>query len=208
MVQVSGFVATERASRYLLHMCRHLQQMSRMRHHIPVRHHGAVRDVLAVEYAADRAVVRLRGGSVRLEATAEALQLVIDAEDAKTLQRLQNGLAHRIQTIGRRDQLALTWSIPPAPRIPDRLPTGSPEVAPRRPARFTAAVLTVAAVAIAAHLGLFAVGLAAGGRVWAPSGLFALVFVVAAFLGVHVLLGNVGARALRHTRHRSSRRDR
>jgi hypothetical protein len=48
-------------------------------------------------------------GRCTLHATDEELVLHAEADDPQQLQRLQDGIARRLESIGRRDRLTVTW---------------------------------------------------------------------------------------------------
>ncbi|MCH6471561.1 DUF2218 domain-containing protein [Sinomonas terrae] len=101
-------IATDRASRYLVQLCSHLGLMGRLQHR-PLLHHGGGMppEVQQVDYTDTSGTVRLLGGTWALEATGDALMLRVDADDDVTLERLQAGIATRLEKIGRRDGLSV-----------------------------------------------------------------------------------------------------
>jgi len=102
-------VETERGSRYLVQLCEHVNQMGHRRFH-KIRSHGAAHaDVIGVEWSAEHGVLTFAGGQCTLRASADALTLRAEAADADSLQRMQNVLSMRLETIGRRDQLKVVW---------------------------------------------------------------------------------------------------
>jgi hypothetical protein len=105
-------IATGRAGRYLAQLCGHAGQMSRMKH-LPFRHGGDAAmppQVRHAEYADDRGVIDFGSGRCELLATPEALMLRVGAEDAEHLARLKEGMAARVEKIGRRDGLTVIWN--------------------------------------------------------------------------------------------------
>lgn len=104
-------VSTGRASRYLKQLCRHADQMRRMRHQAAAGHSvsPAGPEVSHVDYSDAVAAVRFADGQLTMQATADTLTLRVEAVDDDALRRLQDGVAARLHTIGRRDQLATTW---------------------------------------------------------------------------------------------------
>lgn len=108
-----GNVPTDRASRYLEQICEHLAEL---RHHSAGRH-GAHNDgvdrqppeVLRVEHNDVQGVVTFSFGQCTLDASDTGLAVLLAAEDDDSLRRMQAMLADRIATIGRRDNLSLTW---------------------------------------------------------------------------------------------------
>lgn len=202
MFQVEGQVATERASRYLVQLCRHLDQMTRMRHHAPVSHAGGMPPkVVSVEYSNVRGNVRFVGGQVILEASPEGLQLTVEGADEAALRSLQDGLAGRIERIGRRDALSVAWQ-PRVSAIPHAATKDASSSASgkRRSARLPFVIVVAAAIAIAIHLALFGSTLTALWNGWGTVGISAVVFLGCATAVAHLLLGGAGMRLARHPR--------
>lgn len=137
MPTAEAHVATDRASRYLAQLCRHLGQMPRTSHRPPAGH-GDGRmppTVQHVDCGDTRGTVRFSDGQWTLAATADVLVLRIEAEDEDALQRLQTRVAARVEKIGRRDGLHVHWQRPeaatPGPTPPE--PTGEEDGALRNP---------------------------------------------------------------------------
>jgi hypothetical protein len=103
-------VPTERASRYLVQLCRHLGHMSRLRHQRPAGPGGqsspAVRHV---DWSDTTGTIRFAQGTCTLLATDDALTVRVDADDEDALRRLQDGIIRRLNTIARRDHLTVHW---------------------------------------------------------------------------------------------------
>ncbi|MFJ8023615.1 DUF2218 domain-containing protein [Streptomyces sp. NPDC096311] len=203
MPTAEAHIPTERASRYLVQFCRHLGQMSRIRHQPPARHGSGdmpptVRDV---DYSDTRGVIRFDEGQFTLQATSDTLSLRVDADDEDTLQRLQNGITARLEKIGRRDQLTVTWQrrqTPPGPPGEGAGPASAPETGTaKRPGRGTTiGLIAVGAVVVAVHLGLSGAALAASTWTgWAVNAVLAIILLKVVFVAVHVVLGRF---AIRH----------
>jgi hypothetical protein len=108
-LSAEGRVDTERASRYLAQLCEHLNQMGHRRFH-KIRSHGAAHPgVISVEWSDAHGVLIFTGGQCTLQASADALTLRAEAADADSLQRMQEMLSMRLETIGRRDRLRVVW---------------------------------------------------------------------------------------------------
>ena len=131
MPTTQGRVATDRAGRYLDQLCGHLGQMRHLRHGLArrpgdtdtgrhgasdtARHSGAgMPEVLGVERADGRGIVRFAEGAWTLTATPGALLLRVEAADEQALERLRGAITARIEKIGRRDRLAVSWQQPEA----------------------------------------------------------------------------------------------
>ena len=99
-------VTTDRASRYLVQICSHLGEI---RGH--AQHGGAPSgpDVRDVDWDERRGVITFAAGECTLDATDTRLQLRLRAGSADDLHWLQRMLGARLETIGRRDGLAVAW---------------------------------------------------------------------------------------------------
>jgi hypothetical protein len=93
-------VATGRASRYLVQLCEHLNQLS-------AGHRGP--GVRRVEWTDTQGVVTLDFGSCELRADDDGLALRVVADDERLLAHFKAELAARVETIGRRDGLVVGW---------------------------------------------------------------------------------------------------
>jgi hypothetical protein len=102
-------IPTDRASRYLTQLCQHLNQISDHPRHRGVTHGGRPPQVRRVEYSDSRGVIEFTSGTCTLHATSEELTIKLAADDATELQQLQQLLSARLETVGRRDNLVVTW---------------------------------------------------------------------------------------------------
>ena len=104
-------VVTERAGRYLAQLCEHLDQLiARPGMHGPTgRHDGGPPDLRRVEWSAERGVVVFERATFTLTASSDELALRVEAEDAQDLERIKQALSDRIEAIGWRDGLTVTW---------------------------------------------------------------------------------------------------
>ncbi|MFF6996095.1 DUF2218 domain-containing protein [Streptomyces sp. NPDC008313] len=202
-------LATDRASRYLVQLCRHLRQMPRMSRRPPGGHGGggARPEVRHVEFTDTHGTVRFADGLWTLDATADALVLRVDADDEEALQRLQDAVTARIEKIGRRDGLQVHWRR----AVPDASPrtkhdaedgvSGSGGSRGRRGA--TLGLVTAGALIVAVHLGIGGAALAdAKWTGWAVNAVLALVLVKLVLLGSHFFLGRAALRRGVVFRHR------
>ncbi|MFF3462621.1 DUF2218 domain-containing protein [Streptomyces sp. NPDC001984] len=201
-------VRTDRASRYLTQLCRHLGQMGRMRHRSPVGHGGGEMppEIRHVEYSDTDGIIRFAEGRCTLQARSDTLTLRVEADDEDTLQRLQDGIAGRIEKIGRRDRLKVNWqrlqgATAPAGEAAD--PAAVPEAGARKrlgPGGIVG-LGAVGVVIVAVHLGLGGAALAASPWTsWGVNALLAVVALTLVFVGGHLVLGRLGVRAFRHRR--------
>lgn len=208
MPTAEALVPTDRASRYLVQLCRHLSRMSGMRHRPPVAHGGGQMppEVRHVDYSETHGTIRFAQGLCTLQAAPDALTLRIEADDADTMQRLRNGIAGRIEKIGRRDQLTVTWSPLQAPEGAPAEPVGTTAlpaagVVKRRGIGKAIGLGAVGVVVVALHLGLGGAVLAASSWTsWGVNAILAIVLLKLLFMGGHVVLGRVGIRAVNRRR--------
>ncbi|MEQ4723182.1 DUF2218 domain-containing protein [Nonomuraea sp. B19D2] len=150
MPTAEAHITTDRASRYLVQLCRHASQMG---HGFPSHanrgpHIGGERPKnVEAKWSETDGTISLDWGTCTLRATPKELTLHVEAVDEDGLQRIQALLTRNITRIGRRDNLTVEW------RHPDG--TTSASSVPLRRRRHTAVALTSAAVlAVAVHMGL------------------------------------------------------
>lgn len=129
MLTSQARVATDRAGRYLAQLCEHGGKMGhpalrRFRGHGHDRAGGddggppEVRRAEWSEFGADAevdasGVIDFGWGRCTLRATAGELLLRAEADDERSLRRIEEGIAARVQRIGRRDMLSVTWDRDP-----------------------------------------------------------------------------------------------
>ncbi|MFB7330826.1 DUF2218 domain-containing protein [Streptomyces adustus] len=208
-------LATDRASRYLVQLCRHLRQMTRTNHRPPGGHGegGTQPEVRHVEFTDTHGTVRFADGLWTLDATADALTLRVEADDEQALRRLQDAITARVEKIGRRDGLQAHWQRAEPDTSPHAEPGTDSDPDDRdvsRSGRATTLGLTAGGAAIVAvHLGIGGAALAdARWTGWAADAVLALVLVKLLFLGSHLALGRAELRHGIVFRHRRKRRER
>ena len=105
-------VSTQRASRYLAQLCKHSGQMARLAFHQPRGHDGggAMPVPQHTDWSGADGMIDFGWGRCTLHATDSELTLHAEAGDPQQLQRVQDGIARRLERIGRRDQLTVTWT--------------------------------------------------------------------------------------------------
>jgi hypothetical protein len=209
MLTAEAHVETGRAGRYLDQLCRHVSRMGRHGGHAPPSRSGhAAPEVQHVEWSDSDGVITTGWGRCTVQATPGALTLRVEATDEEALQRLQDRVAHRLETIGRRDGLKVNWQRPEAAEPTESVLGGR---ARTWRGRATAVGLVVVGLLIVAvHLGLFGTALAASlWTGWVTNIFLVLVLLKVLSIAAHVVLGGV---VLRHSsvrrlvRHRASLR--
>ena len=115
MMTAVARVETDRASRHLAELCKHASKMQR---HLPrLGSNGAAGhsppEVRHVEWSEADGLLSFGWGRCTLRASADALTLRIEAPDQESLRQLQDFIAHRVETIGSRDHLVVSWQREP-----------------------------------------------------------------------------------------------
>ena len=118
-------VPTSRAARYLAQLCSHGRLMSRLAHRRPSGHgqgqgHGdgggdgrgndGAPPVATASSAGTEGVIDFGWGRCTLRAAPGELTLYAEATDPRRLRQIEDGISARLQRIGRRDQLTVTWT--------------------------------------------------------------------------------------------------
>lgn len=104
MLIADARVATDRARRYLVQLCRHLELVAQGRPQMQAH----------VEWSDDRGVISFGRGRCTLRADPGVLALRAEAPDEEALRLIQQRVADRLEQIGRRDRLTVTWTPPGA----------------------------------------------------------------------------------------------
>jgi len=104
MLVAEARVDTERASRYLIQLCEHIHRVAQANPQMPAR----------AGWSDDREVISVGTGRCTLWAEPGVLCLRAEAPDADTLHQLKQRVAGRLEQVGRRDGLTVTWASPPA----------------------------------------------------------------------------------------------
>ena len=113
MLIAEARVATERSRRYLVQLCRHVNLVAQT--HPQMQAH--------VEWSDNRGVISFGLGRCTLHADPGVLTLRAEAPDEESLHQLEQRVADRLEQVGRRDRLTVTWTPP----------QGAGERLPRRP---------------------------------------------------------------------------
>jgi hypothetical protein len=102
MLIAEATVETERSSRYLVQLCRHVDLVAQA--HPQMQAH--------VEWSDDRGVISFGWGRCMLRAEPGVLTLRAEAPDEENLHQLEQRVADRLEQVGRRDHLTVTWAAP------------------------------------------------------------------------------------------------
>ncbi|MEU0808262.1 DUF2218 domain-containing protein [Streptomyces sp. NPDC005970] len=158
VLTAQAHIPTDRASRYLVQLCRHGSQMTGIPGHRPRAHTagGAPPRIRHAEWSDTQGVLDFGFGQCTLEAGPEGLTLRARADGEEHLRRILDGIAARIEKIGRRDNLHVTWHRPGAADAAPGVAGGPP--AARSPLRAHGRAIALSAVALL----VLAVHLAAG----------------------------------------------
>lgn len=205
MLVAEARISTRRASRYSKQLCRHADQMRRIRRQPAAGHSAgsAGPEVNHVDYFDAVAAVQFADGRLTMQATADTLTLRVEAADDDALRRLQDGVANRLQTIGRRDQLATTWHRLQTPAVSpgDIAQNAGPPVGAGSPKRRWPRRLTVlglgagGALIVAAHMGIGGAAAAAlPWTGWVGGSLLVIILAKLVFIASHVILGRFAFR--------------
>jgi hypothetical protein len=106
-------IRTDRARRYLTQLCRHAGRMGTGIPHSLRRHRdvGTRAQVRSAQCTDTDGVIDFGWGRCTLQATGSALQLRAEADDDVRLEQITTGITERLLRIGRRDHLAVAWSM-------------------------------------------------------------------------------------------------
>ena len=117
-VTAEAVIQTPHASRYIARLCRHATQMSA--HASQISRHQRHRDaddagppeIQHAEWTAATGTVTLNWGQWALHADPGTLTIRAEADSAASLRRIQDLLTTRLEKIGKREHLTLTWQPP------------------------------------------------------------------------------------------------
>ncbi|HKA68530.1 MAG TPA: DUF2218 domain-containing protein [Actinomycetes bacterium] len=102
MLIAESNVATGRSSRYLVQLCQHIKLIAQRHPQLQAQ----------VEWTDDRGEISFGRGRCTLRADPGVLVLRIEAPDDATLRQLEQRIAGRLEQVGRRDRLTVTWTSP------------------------------------------------------------------------------------------------
>jgi hypothetical protein len=124
MLTADAEVPTDRATRYLVQLCRHLGNKGRHLSHRP-RMHGSADSGrplteaeaarVRVEWTETRGDVDFGWGSCTLTGTPDALLVHAEAADEESLQRIRDVITVHLGRFSRRDPLTVRWQGEPGP---------------------------------------------------------------------------------------------
>jgi len=105
-------VPSDRARRYLAQLCEHGEKMShRALHHVSRGgEDGDSPQARRAEHSDTDGIIDFGQGRCTLRATDTELLLRVEADDERHLRRIEGGIAARVERIGRRDKLSVTWT--------------------------------------------------------------------------------------------------
>jgi len=119
MLTAEALVQTEHPARYLVQLCKHASKMGTTGRHRPRSHYsGGPPEIRRAECSGTDGVVILSWGQWTMQATPGTLRLRAEADSEEHLRRIQDLLTARLEKIGRRDHLTVTWQPAEAPAAP------------------------------------------------------------------------------------------
>ena len=111
MLAAEAQVKTDDPGRYITQLCRHAQQVHRLRHR-PRDHGGDGQPppkVQHVECSENSGMISFGWGQCTMQATPGTLTLRAESTDEQGLQRVQGIIARDIERFSKRNQLTVTW---------------------------------------------------------------------------------------------------
>ena len=117
MLTAVAHVETERASRYLIQLCRHISD--RAQAHPDAEAHA--------EWSDDRGTASFVWGRCTLRADSGALMVHVEAPDEENLQRVEHIIAEQLERFGRDDDLTVTWTTPHGEQVTRQTPGSTNE---------------------------------------------------------------------------------
>jgi hypothetical protein len=114
MLIAEAIVETDRSSRYLEQLCRHVNLVSQTHPQMQAQ----------AEWSDDRGVISFGSGRCMLRADPGVLTLRAEAYDEESLHQLEQRVGDRLEQVGRHDHLAVTWTPPRG--VAEQLPRTPP----------------------------------------------------------------------------------
>jgi hypothetical protein len=120
MLIAEATVKTDHPGRYLVQLCKHASKMGRHLHQRPRSHADgdAPPEIRHAEWSDTDGIVTLSWGQWTVHATLGALTLRAEADTRENLRRIQDLVTARLEKIGSRDHLTVTWQPAEAPAVP------------------------------------------------------------------------------------------
>ncbi len=171
-------IPTERASRYLVQLCRHANQMGRHRITRPPAHAGhSMPAGVTAEWSDTAGTISAGGASCILRATPDALLLRAEAADEDSLRRLREMITRNLTRFSRREPLTVAWhGLDATPPVSSTQP---------RAGRRTVILAVIATLAVLAHVVLGAAVLSAPRWAgWTADAILAVVLLKAALIAL------------------------
>jgi hypothetical protein len=130
-----------------------------------------------------------------MQATDDALILDAEATTADGLRRIQEGITRRLETVGRRDQLTVTWQPVLSGDGADSNPPRPEAATPRRRHVMIIGLIAGGLLIVAIHLGLFGSGVAEmPWTKWGVNIIVGLLIVKGILIATHVALARLAIR--------------
>jgi hypothetical protein len=122
MLTAEAHIKTERPSRYLAQLCRHVSNIyntgrdmrHRRRSHAGGEGPGRPGLPVHVEWSETRGTVTFGGGTITMQASPGVLTVRAEAADRDILRQIQDLITGLLGRFGRRDQLTVHWQRPGA----------------------------------------------------------------------------------------------
>lgn len=117
MLTAKATVQTEHPSRYLVQLCTHASKLGGHLRHRPRSHSGGDQppEVRHAEWSDTDGTVTLNWGQWTVHAADGVLTMRAEADSEENLRRIQDLVTARLETIGRRDHLTVSWHRTEAP---------------------------------------------------------------------------------------------
>jgi len=120
MLTAEACVQTEHPARYLIQLSQHASKMGGHLHRRPRSHDSdsGPPEIRHAEWSETDGIVTLDFGQWTMHATPGGLRLRAEADSEENLRRIQDLVTARLEKIGRRDRLTVTWQASQAPAVP------------------------------------------------------------------------------------------
>lgn len=113
MLTSEATIETAQPGRYLTQLCKHASKMGGRRLHQPRGHSGgAPPEMRHAEWSGTEGTVTLNWGQWTMHAAPGTLTLRVEASSPENLRKIQELITARLEKMGRRDHLTVTWQPP------------------------------------------------------------------------------------------------